>query len=262
VCPPGCTDVGGLIVGLQIHIQSSQQSRNPSGLASPNLGPGAVARGYPPLSGVVNGLNGPGVRGRGMGIASVDGRANGRGGWVGSDRGKQRGRGGGAMGNGNGGLDPLNEQNRGPRTIRSRNQRAIPGVVRHSRGQGAGPSGNGDVASSFANRDEYNKAAFVTNYDDAKFFVIKSYSEDDVHKSIKYSVWASTPVGNKRLDSAYREAVSKCGGDGKSCPVFLFFSVRGWSEGMWVWARVVGVWRVGCIRDAVGRDSGRGVRCG
>ncbi|KAG0631481.1 hypothetical protein M758_1G256700 [Ceratodon purpureus] len=203
---------------LQIHIQSSQQSRTPSGLASP----GALARGYPPLSGVVNGP----VRGRGMGNMSVDGRTNGRGGWIGSEKGKQRGRGGGAMGNSNGGLDPLNEQNRGPRTIRTRNQRAIPGVVRHTRGQGAGSSGNGDVLSPFANRDQYNKPEFVTNYEDAKFFVIKSYSEDDVHKSIKYNVWASTPVGNKRLDAAYQDAVAKRSGDTKSCPVFLFFSVN------------------------------------
>ena len=38
---------------------------------------------------------------------------------------------------------------------------------------------------------------FVETYSDAKFFVIKSYSEDDVHKSFKCNVWASTPNGNK-----------------------------------------------------------------
>lgn len=161
-----------------------------------------------------------------MGNVSMDSRPNGRGGWVGMDKGKQRGRGGGPIGSSNGGLDPLNEQNRGPRTIRSRSQRAIPGVVRHTRGQGGSSTGNGDVASPFANKEQYNKAEFVTSYEHAKFFVIKSYSEDDVHKSIKYNVWASTPVGNKRLDAAYQEASTKCSGDGKSCPVFLFFSVR------------------------------------
>eukprot|EP00850_Spirogloea_muscicola_P015271 SM000115S23950 [mRNA] locus=s115:291818:293258:- [translate_table: standard] len=46
--------------------------------------------------------------------------------------------------------------------------------------------------------------------------------EDDVHKSIKYGVWASTPNGNRRLDDAYREAQATTGG----CPVFLFFSVN------------------------------------
>lgn len=178
---------------------------------------------------MVNGPSGA-VRGRGIGNVSMDPRANGRGGWVGMDKGKQRGRGGGGIGSSNGGLDPLNEQNRGPRTIRTRSQRAIPGIVRHSRGQGASSSGNGDVASPFANKEQYNKAEFVTNYEQAKFFVIKSYSEDDVHKSIKYNVWASTPVGNKRLDAAYQEASTKRSGDAISCPVFLFFSVRSWAR--------------------------------
>eukprot|EP01127_Copromyxa_protea_P015950 TRINITY_DN4670_c0_g1_i1.p1 TRINITY_DN4670_c0_g1~~TRINITY_DN4670_c0_g1_i1.p1 ORF type:complete len:213 (-),score=42.36 TRINITY_DN4670_c0_g1_i1:23-661(-) len=53
-----------------------------------------------------------------------------------------------------------------------------------------------------------------------KFFVIKSYSEDDIHKSIKYSVWTSTDSGNKRLDKGYKDATSK------GAPVYLFFSVN------------------------------------
>ncbi|XP_057990280.1 YTH domain-containing protein ECT4-like [Hevea brasiliensis] len=55
-------------------------------------------------------------------------------------------------------------------------------------------------------RDQYNKPDFETKYADAKFYVIKSYNEDDIHKSIKYDVWASTPNGNKKLDAAFREA--------------------------------------------------------
>jgi hypothetical protein len=51
-------------------------------------------------------------------------------------------------------------------------------------------------------------------------FVIKSFTEDDVHKSIKYNVWSSTQSGNRRLDQAYRDASSKGG------PVYLFFSVN------------------------------------
>eukprot|EP00270_Netrium_digitus_P015999 TRINITY_DN5668_c0_g1_i5.p1 TRINITY_DN5668_c0_g1~~TRINITY_DN5668_c0_g1_i5.p1 ORF type:complete len:314 (-),score=104.15 TRINITY_DN5668_c0_g1_i5:185-1126(-) len=62
----------------------------------------------------------------------------------------------------------------------------------------------------------------------AKFFVIKSYSEDDVHKSIKYNVWASTPNGNRRLDAAYHDAQAKgaSSASGAGCPMFLFFSVN------------------------------------
>nr|GEW49442.1 YTH domain-containing protein [Tanacetum cinerariifolium] len=69
-------------------------------------------------------------------------------------------------------------------------------------------------------KDKYNLDEFPTKYDHAKFYVIKSYSEDDVHKCIKYDVWSSTPNGNKKLDAAYRDA------DGKA-KIFLFFSVNG-----------------------------------
>jgi YTH domain-containing family protein len=71
----------------------------------------------------------------------------------------------------------------------------------------------------------YNLSDFVTKYEQALFFVIKSYSEDDIHKSIKYNVWASTPNGNKRLDNAYRLAQERMAEKGTKCPVFLFFSV-------------------------------------
>ncbi|KAJ0233756.1 ECT9 [Hirschfeldia incana] len=57
---------------------------------------------------------------------------------------------------------------------------------------------------------------------DAKFFVIKSYSEDNVYKSMKYCVWASTKNGNKKLDAAYREAKTR----EVACSVFLLFSVN------------------------------------
>lgn len=69
---------------------------------------------------------------------------------------------------------------------------------------------------------DYNKIDFPETYTEAKFYVIKSYSEDDIHKSIKYSVWSSTPNGNKKLDASYNEAKQKSDG----CPVFLLFSVN------------------------------------
>ena len=53
---------------------------------------------------------------------------------------------------------------------------------------------------------------------DARFFVIKSYSEQDICQSIKHEIWTSTESGNKRLDNAYR--------DQKDRPVYLFFSVN------------------------------------
>lgn len=76
-------------------------------------------------------------------------------------------------------------------------------------------------------RSLYNKEDFCTHYDHAKFFVIKSFTEDNVHRCVKYDVWSSTPVGNKKLDFAFREAEGKTGETGAKCPVFLFFSVNG-----------------------------------
>ncbi|KDP42440.1 hypothetical protein JCGZ_00237 [Jatropha curcas] len=76
-------------------------------------------------------------------------------------------------------------------------------------------------------RDKYNQPDFETEYANAKFYVIKSYNEDDIHKSIKYDVWASTPNGNKKLDAAFHDAEQRSSGNGTKCPIFLFFSVNG-----------------------------------
>ena len=51
-------------------------------------------------------------------------------------------------------------------------------------------------------------------------FVIKSYSEDDIHKAIKYCVWSSTKEGNMKLGKAYEEMSSQ------RMPLYLFFSVN------------------------------------
>ena len=74
--------------------------------------------------------------------------------------------------------------------------------------------------------EQLNSSEFLTEYGDAKHFIIKSYSEDNVLKSIQYGVWASTPNGNKKLDEAYQDAQRRTAtGLSSSCPVFLFFSV-------------------------------------
>ncbi|URE04217.1 YT521-B-like family domain containing protein [Musa troglodytarum] len=90
-------------------------------------------------------------------------------------------------------------------------------------------------------KDQYKEAGFPETYSDAKFFIIKSYSEDDVHKGIKYSIWASTPHGNKKLDAAYEESKQKTSG----CPGFLSTQVDSllvlrrwsWMENQWVLMR-------------------------
>lgn len=73
--------------------------------------------------------------------------------------------------------------------------------------------------------DQYNRDDFQVVYTNAKFFVIKSYSEADIHKSIKYGVWSTSSVGNLKLDTAFRDAQVIAASSSTLCPVLLFFSV-------------------------------------
>lgn len=142
------------------------------------------------------------------------------GGWNALSNGKYRPRGktyGSYYGFGNENFDGLNELKRGPRSSFFKSQQGS-GAAVDAKGQEP-PISEG---SNAVKQDLYNRADFVHTYSDARFFIIKSYSEDDVHKSIKYNVWASTPSGNKKLDAAYLEAKEKS----SSCPVFLLFSVN------------------------------------
>ncbi|EAU88768.2 high-glucose-regulated protein 8 [Coprinopsis cinerea okayama7 len=75
-----------------------------------------------------------------------------------------------------------------------------------------------DVPSLIATKG-YNPATFDIKPPFARYFVIKSYTEDDVHKSLKYEIWSSTDPGNKRLDKAFKESASRG-------PIYLFFSVN------------------------------------
>ncbi|KAK6644596.1 hypothetical protein RUM43_000863 [Polyplax serrata] len=81
---------------------------------------------------------------------------------------------------------------------------------------------NHPVLDELRVKNNYNPTEFDMNCKGARFFVIKSYSEDDIHRSIKYEIWCSTEHGNKRLDQAFRE--SEKNGSG---PIYLFFSVNG-----------------------------------
>lgn len=113
----------------------------------------------------------------------------------------------------NGTLDILSEQNRGPRASKLKNQ--------ISAENNSVDNSNSSASIAKFQNESLNRSDFATDYKDAKFFVIKSYSEDNVHKSIKYGVWASTPNGNRKLDAAYHQAKEKQ----DACPIFLFFSV-------------------------------------
>ena len=81
---------------------------------------------------------------------------------------------------------------------------------------GVNPTGNGagglspggpmpkthPVLENLRSMNDYNPKNFDLNPKNARFFVIKSFSEDDIHRSIKYEIWCSTDHGNKRLDGA------------------------------------------------------------
>ncbi|KAL6843878.1 hypothetical protein ACP4OV_026449 [Aristida adscensionis] len=104
----------------------------------------------------------------------------------------------------------LNEQNCGPRATKAKNE------VEDS-------SADDKNRKTSIIDEQYNHPDFVIEYKDIKFFVIKSYTEDHIHKSLKYGVWASTATGNRKLNAAYHDAKEK----EEPCPIFLFFSVNG-----------------------------------
>ena len=69
--------------------------------------------------------------------------------------------------------------------------------------------------------DQRNSKILETINSNCKFFVIKSFSEEDVHKSIKYNVWSSSKDGNLTLSNAFKIAEEGKGN------VYLFFSCNG-----------------------------------
>ncbi|XP_074570023.1 YTH domain-containing protein ECT4-like isoform X2 [Curcuma longa] len=182
--------------------------------------PGMVNKMYP--NNRLYGRNGNDFRGNhGFYSNLYDSSMNGR--WVMPMGSKYmpRGQVNGFYGSSNGNLQELSELNKGPRGERFRNQKGFGLDFSLTEREQSLPT-NGQDSSAVLENDQYNAADFPVTYSDAKFFVMKSYSEDDIHKSIKYNVWASTPHGNKKLDVAYQESKEKTNG----CPVFLLFSVN------------------------------------
>ena len=84
----------------------------------------------------------------------------------------------------------------------------------------SGKSSQSEVVGRLKAENKYNPSEMTLNLSNARFFVIKSYAEDDIHRSIKYSIWTSTEHGNRRLDHAYREQKGKG-------HIYLLFSVNG-----------------------------------
>jgi len=132
-----------------------------------------------------------------------------------------------------GGLPPL--------TIPVADPRAGPGdrVATGTIPSAVTPSSAVQMAQMIAAKG-YNPPTFPMRPLNARYFVIKSFTEDDVYKCLKYEIWASTDKGNQRLDRAFRENSRAPGeapvgggergsGEGKGTgpgPIFLFFSVN------------------------------------
>ncbi|CAI0432757.1 unnamed protein product [Linum tenue] len=184
---------GGFSSGL-----NSQSTRPTSA-----FGKGTGYMMYPP-----NGMYGP------YGSVGYNSWTNGHGWMVVDNKYKSK-----CRGYGNENIDGLSELNRGPRAKSFKNHKEI------ATGTEAAVEGQ-NIPATETNKEEkfeqYNREDFKEDYTEARFFVIKSYSEDDVHKSIKYGVWTSTLNGNKKLDAAYQEAQANPGGG----PIFLLFSVN------------------------------------
>ena len=80
------------------------------------------------------------------------------------------------------------------------------------------------------NNNKYNPASFVYTGElegkrTSRFFVIKSYSTEDVIHSINHGIWCSTQIGNARLDEAFAEC-QPSSSETVPASVYLFFSVN------------------------------------
>lgn len=59
----------------------------------------------------------------------------------------------------------------------------------------------------------------VSKVGNAYFFIVRSTNDDDIHKAIKYQIWASSVKNNQILNEAYKQATAQ------GQKVYLFFSV-------------------------------------
>ncbi|KAB2005768.1 hypothetical protein ERO13_D11G269100v2 [Gossypium hirsutum] len=196
------------------HVMNMHNARPSSGVGQAY---GYMNHMYP--NNITYGHYGNTIRGgSGFGSYGYDARKKGLG-WYNVGNNKSRFRGYGKEN-----IDGFNELNKGPRVKGYKNKDGSGNATLAVKDQNLPltKSNNEDIVSLVPDTEQYNREDFPDSYSDAMFFVIKSYSEDDVHKSIKYNVWASTSNGNKKLDAAFREAKEKPDG----CPVFLLFSVN------------------------------------
>ena len=103
--------------------------------------------------------------------------------------------------------------------IKNNTKKATAGLQGGSQPPTKGKGEHSGIVGKLHSQNKYNPSEMTLNLVNARYFVIKSYAEDDIHRSIKYNMWTSTEHGNRRLDQAFREQKGK--------PVYLFYSVNG-----------------------------------
>lgn len=81
---------------------------------------------------------------------------------------------------------------------------------------------NSPLLKKLMHKYNFNPRDLSLEWKNARFFIIKSYSEDDIFRSIKYSSWTSTEHGNRRLNDAFNEQEKT----GIKTPIYLLFSVN------------------------------------
>lgn len=67
-----------------------------------------------------------------------------------------------------------------------------------------------------------NPEVFNLSDKKSRFFIIRTYSLDDVQRSIKYGIWCTSRNGHVILDKAYHKQVKKLRGK-----IYLFFTING-----------------------------------
>ncbi|XP_047144979.1 YTH domain-containing family protein 2 isoform X1 [Hydra vulgaris] len=81
---------------------------------------------------------------------------------------------------------------------------------------------NSPLLKKLLSKFNFNPRELNMDFKNSRFFIIKSYSEDDIFRSIKYSSWTSTEHGNRRLNEAFIEQKKT----GIKTPMYLLFSVN------------------------------------
>ncbi len=81
---------------------------------------------------------------------------------------------------------------------------------------------NAELIDSKYNAKDFQYNGEAEGKADSRFFIIKSYSKEDVMHAVHHNLWCSTEGGNAKLDAAFAQKTTN-----PHVSVYLFFSVNG-----------------------------------